>query len=66
VFEVVQHGNDAGAACYIVAEVVRMHIRKDLWVNEAIDPASLRTLSRLGGPHYLDTDVLERFEMPRP
>ena len=38
-----------------------MHVNTELWSESGIDPASLRPISRLGGPHYLDTDALERF-----
>lgn len=65
-FQVVQHGESSGSACYIIGEVVRMHVNSELWSESGIDPATLRPISRLGGPHYLDTDALERFTMERP
>lgn len=65
-FEILQHGEGSGSACYIVGEVVRMHVSQEIWLDGAIDPGALRPISRLGGPNYLDTDAMERFSMDRP
>lgn len=65
-FEVVHHGSGPGAANYVIGEVVRAHVLADLWTGTAVEHGSIRLLSRMGGPTYLDTSALEFFEMPRP
>jgi flavin reductase (DIM6/NTAB) family NADH-FMN oxidoreductase RutF len=63
-FQVVQHGSDGGAAVYIIGEVLRAHVRQDLW---SADGAHLvRPIARLGGPNYLDLATASVFQMERP
>ncbi len=64
-FEIIHHGTESGAACYVIGEVVAIHIRSALWNGQLI-PDALRPIARLGGPMYLDTESLERFSMERP
>lgn len=64
-YEIVHHGTESGAACYVIGEVVAMHVRSALW-SDHLDPDSIQPLARLGGPMYLDTATLERFMMERP
>lgn len=59
-FQVIRHGNGSGAANYVIGEVLRLHLHQE------IAPGSLRLLSRLGGPSYLDAKSLTVFEMQRP
>jgi flavin reductase (DIM6/NTAB) family NADH-FMN oxidoreductase RutF len=66
VFEIVRHGSGPSAANYVIGEVVRMHIRDELWTGEGLQQGALRPISRLGGPEYLDTANLEIFQMTRP
>jgi len=65
-FEIVQHGTDVGAACYVIGEVVKIHVREEVWDGRAIDPAKYHPIARLGGPNYLDTSSLELFSLERP
>lgn len=65
-FQVIEHGQGNGAARYVVGEVVRMHVKEEVWTGSGIDPMVYRPLSRMGGPNYLDTEALEVFPMPRP
>jgi flavin reductase (DIM6/NTAB) family NADH-FMN oxidoreductase RutF len=65
-FQVVQHGSQSGAACYVIGEVVQMHIREDVWDGRSIDPDAFRPISRLAGANYLDTESLELFSLERP
>lgn len=64
-YEIVHHGTESGAACYVIGEVVAIHVRSALW-NDGLIPDAVRPLARLGGPMYLDTEALERFTMERP
>ena len=68
VFEIVQHGTTPFAACYVLGEVLRIHVLEEVWNGSAVDLAKFRPISRMGGPHYLDTNSLELFsiEAPRP
>lgn len=64
--QVVRHGEEIGSANYIVGEVVRIHIRSELWDGEQIIHDAFRPIARLGGSNYLDTQSLEIFSLPRP
>ncbi len=64
--EVVLHGSEAGAAAYIIGEVVAMHIDESIWSGGTIDARRFGPVSRLGGPDYLDLATLERFSLERP
>jgi len=66
VFQIIQHGTKTGAACYVIGEVVKIHVSEDVWDGRAIDPAKFRPIARLGGPNYLDTSSLELFALERP
>lgn len=58
-FQVIRHGNGPGAACYVIGEVIRIHLLGN-------DLSAYQPISRLGGAHYLDLATLERFSMERP
>ena len=66
VFEIVRHGKGPNSANYIIGEVLRAHVLKTMWTGTGIQLGTLRPISRLGGPQYLDTDSLEIFDMARP
>lgn len=61
-FRIVQHGEGASAANYVIGEVVRFHLRDDIAVN----PEAIRTVGRLGGDWYVDTAAADLFVMKRP
>lgn len=65
-FRVVPHGDAAGSACYILGEIVMIHVASQLWEDGRLDPMEIKPISRLGGPNYLDTEAMERFSMERP
>lgn len=65
-YQIVQHGNEPGAACYVIGEIVKIHIREDVWDGRGIDPQRFRPISRMGGPEYLDTKNMELFSLERP
>ena len=63
---IVTHGDGPGAANYMVGEIVRVHVRTDLWDGARLAPDALRPIARMGGSEYLDTRDLEIFSLPRP
>ncbi len=65
-FEVVHHGTGPSAANYVIGEIVRIHLKEDLWKEGKIDSHNVRLVSRLGGANYLDLDAMEIFTMQRP
>jgi flavin reductase (DIM6/NTAB) family NADH-FMN oxidoreductase RutF len=65
-FRVIQHGNGVASACYVIGEVIRIHVREDLWDGYGVNPKLFRPISRIGGPQYLDTNSLELFSMEHP
>lgn len=56
--EIVEHGTGAGAARYIIGEVVAIH--------RHINLAHFNPISRLGGPDYLDLSDGQIFQLERP
>jgi flavin reductase (DIM6/NTAB) family NADH-FMN oxidoreductase RutF len=48
----------------VLGEVVRFHIRDDIFQNFRIDPDKLHPIGRIGGPTYSRTT--DRFDMERP
>lgn len=52
------------ASCLQLLEIVYAHVRDDLLVDGAVDPARLRAIARLGGDWYCRTRDL--FAMARP
>ncbi|MBC8063379.1 MAG: flavin reductase family protein [Chlorobia bacterium] len=65
-FQIVSHGDGAGASRYVIGEVLAAHLAEDLWDGQAVVDAKVRPIARMGGPNYLDTAALEFFEMKRP
>jgi flavin reductase (DIM6/NTAB) family NADH-FMN oxidoreductase RutF len=53
-----------GNGSTIFGEIVLFHVGDDLIDNFRIDPALLKPVGRMGGPHYLR--ATDRFELPRP
>ncbi len=47
-----------------IGEMLRVHVRDDLWVNNEIDMSKLKAIARLGGELYCRTTDI--FEMKRP
>ena len=64
--EHVPHGDGPGSANYVIGEIVRIHLAEEVLSGEDIIPERLRTLARLGGPNYLDTEELRMFALSRP
>lgn len=65
-FQVVRHGEEAGAARYVIGEVLAAHLAEGLWNGTSVEDERVRPIARMGGPNYLDTQALEFFQMNRP
>jgi flavin reductase (DIM6/NTAB) family NADH-FMN oxidoreductase RutF len=63
-FEVVEHGEGAGAARYVVGEVVQLHFAEALFSQGVASAAPL--VARLGGPNYVDLGEVDPFPLERP
>ena len=62
--EILESGEAAAGGHIIIGEVVRVHIKDDLWAGDQIDVSKLKPIGRLGGDLYCRiTDI---FEMERP
>jgi flavin reductase (DIM6/NTAB) family NADH-FMN oxidoreductase RutF len=48
----------------VMGEVLRFHLRDELFNNFRIDPDLLKAIGRMGGPTY--TRTTERFDLIRP
>lgn len=53
----------AGAGSLVLGEVVRMHLRDDVYQNGRINPDVLRPIARMAGSEY--ARVSDRFQMQR-
>ncbi|WDL98041.1 flavin reductase family protein [Alicyclobacillus sp. ALC3] len=54
---------EAGAGSIVLGEVVRMHLREDVYQNGHVDPDLLRPIARMAGNDY--ARVTDRFQMAR-
>lgn len=55
-FQIIEHGNGAGAARYVIGEIVRIHHDESLFAP----------IARLGGKDYLDLGTNQTFQLDRP
>jgi flavin reductase (DIM6/NTAB) family NADH-FMN oxidoreductase RutF len=55
VHQVVRHGEGAGAARYVIGEVLVAHVSEQLFESGRLSPRRVRAIARLGGRTYLDT-----------
>jgi flavin reductase (DIM6/NTAB) family NADH-FMN oxidoreductase RutF len=62
--EVVTISDQPGGGSIVIGEVVRFHLREDLFDNFRVDAEGLRAVGRMGGPSYCRTR--DRFDMQRP
>lgn len=65
-FEIINHGEGAGAARYIIGEVLMVHIAEELYAEGEVNPYAVEPIARLGGPGYLDVGGMDQFELMRP
>lgn len=62
--EVVTISSEPGGGSIVIGEVVRFHVREDLFDDYRIDPVRLNAVGRMGGPTYCRTQ--DRFDLQRP
>jgi flavin reductase (DIM6/NTAB) family NADH-FMN oxidoreductase RutF len=62
--EVITISGEPGGGSIVIGEVLRFHVREDLFDNYRIDPERLNAIGRMGGPTYCRTQ--DRFDMERP
>jgi flavin reductase (DIM6/NTAB) family NADH-FMN oxidoreductase RutF len=64
VVQILEFGSAARRSNFVIGEVLRVHIKDDLYLNDAIQMSKLKAIGRLGGQLYCRTTDL--FEMERP
>jgi flavin reductase (DIM6/NTAB) family NADH-FMN oxidoreductase RutF len=62
--QIVQVSDQPGGGSLVLGEVVRFHVREDLFENFRIDPEKLRAIGRMAGSTYIRTT--DRFDLERP
>jgi flavin reductase (DIM6/NTAB) family NADH-FMN oxidoreductase RutF len=62
--QIVFTGQGSGAGVVVLGEIVRFHVRPDLFANFRIDAAKLDAVGRMAGNTWVHTR--ERFELERP
>jgi len=62
--EVVTISAAPGGGSIVIGEVLRFHVKEDLFDNYRIDPEKLNAVGRMGGPTYCRTQ--DRFDLERP
>jgi flavin reductase (DIM6/NTAB) family NADH-FMN oxidoreductase RutF len=62
--EAITISGEPGGGSIVIGEVLRFHVREDLFDNYRIDPEKLNAIGRMGGPTYCRTQ--DRFDMERP
>ena len=55
---------DSRRTGFVIGEVVRVHIKDEIYINNDVDPTKLKALGRLGGALYCRTTDI--FEMEAP
>ena len=62
--QILKFGNLPRRNSFIIGEVVRVHIKDELYVNDEIQMSELKAIARMGGELYCRTRDI--FEMKRP
>ena len=65
--DIIELGNEGGAGNLIICEVLKLHVRSDVF-NEAgkIDPYKIDVVSRMGGDFYCRANADAIFEVEKP
>ncbi|MDI9641073.1 flavin reductase family protein [Kamptonema cortianum] len=63
-FELVKHGEGPGASCYVIGEILAIHVSRMAIPGES--EQAFAPIARLGGPEYLDLESGEKFRLQRP
>ncbi len=61
---ILEFGEPSRAHCFVIGEVVRVHVKDEYWSNDEIQFSKLNLVGRLGGDSYCR--IREIFEMKRP
>jgi flavin reductase (DIM6/NTAB) family NADH-FMN oxidoreductase RutF len=60
-FQILEFGKTPRINSFVIGEVLRVHVRDDLWVNNTIQAHKLRAIGRLGEELYCRTmDIFEK------
>jgi len=62
--QILEFGEDLRKTAFVIGEVLRVHVRDELYVEGEIQMAKLKAIARLGGELYCRTRDI--FEMKRP
>ena len=62
--QIIEFGEAPRRCSFIIGEVVRVHIKDELYINGDIQMSELKAIGRLGGELYCRTTDI--FEMKRP
>jgi flavin reductase (DIM6/NTAB) family NADH-FMN oxidoreductase RutF len=62
--QILQFGEIPSSGHIVIGEIVLVHVRDELWVDNQIDVSRLKAIGRLGGDLYCRTTDI--FEMKRP
>jgi flavin reductase (DIM6/NTAB) family NADH-FMN oxidoreductase RutF len=62
--QIVQVSDQPGGGSLVLGEVVRFHVREELFDHFRIDPDKLRAIGRMAGSTYIRTT--DRFDLERP
>lgn len=62
--QILEFGEAPRVNSFVIAEVVRVHVKDDLWFKDTIKAAKLKAVGRLGEELYCRTT--DMFEMKRP
>ena len=67
VLQIIETGQEGGAANLIICEVVRMHINEDILdENQQINPHKIDLVARMGMDYYCRASGTSVFEVPKP
>jgi flavin reductase (DIM6/NTAB) family NADH-FMN oxidoreductase RutF len=62
--QIIEVSDRPAGGSIVLGEVLRFHVREDLFENFRIDPDKLAAVGRMGGPTYVRTR--DRFDLERP
>ena len=62
--QILKFGNAPNIASLVIGEVLLVHIKDDLWIDDDIPNSQFKPVGRLGGDMYCKTTA--EFEMKRP
>lgn len=66
ILQILEFGKAPMVNSFVIGEVLLVHVRNDLWRDEAVDSSQFRTVGRLGRGTDLYCRTTDTFEMKRP